>query len=124
MQVKLLSEIELCLANFPTLSIQIEVTEMRPCCYLLKLSSQKCLFKSFSCTIFTVKYTFEKSSSRLLVGISLPMYVYEMLFSLSNTQSCRNFPQEAAWAVPSESHCGEKASCMAEVPGRSELFSP
>lgn len=102
MQVKLLSEIEGCLANFPTLLIQIEAAEMRPCCDLLKPSSQKCSFKSFSCTIFTVKYIFDKSSCRLLVSVSLPLYVYEMLFSLSNAPNCRNFPQEAAQAVPSE----------------------
>lgn len=55
--------------------------------------------QSFSCTIFTVKYAFEKSSHRLLVGINLPLYVYKTLFSLSNTQNCRNFPEEA---VPSK----------------------
>lgn len=55
--------------------------------------------QSFSRTIFTAKYAFEKSSHRLLVGISLPLYVYKTLFSLSNTQNCRNFPEEA---VPSK----------------------
>jgi len=60
------------------------------------------LLQSFGHTIFTVKHAFEKSSCRLLVGINLLVYVYKMLFSLSTTQNCRNFPEVAAGAVPSK----------------------
>lgn len=53
-------------------------------------------FPSFSPTTLTVKHAFEKSSRRLLAGRNLPVDVCEMLFSLSNKQNCRNFPEEAA----------------------------
>lgn len=75
-----------------------KITEMGPRCHLLKSSCQNAPLTIQS--HHTHRQTcLCKSSSRLLVGVSPPVCGFGVLFSLSNTQNCRPFPEEAAQAV-------------------------